>query len=222
MSGTVLLVEDNEMIQKNNKSVLERNGYTVRLAMTLAEARKEIADGLPDAMVLDITLSDGNGLDFLAELRRASQIPVLLLTAKNTPQDTTVGLDAGDDDYLTKPYNAGEFRARVDALMRRAARVPEVIVKGLLTLNPMASQAFMNGEDLLLTQKEFSILLLFTQNDGKLLSAEYLYEKVWGKSMNEDAGAVQYQISNLRKKIEGSGCRISVKRGGGYLLEAEN
>ena len=221
MSGYVLLVEDNELIQKNNKSVLERNGYAVRLAMTFAEARKEIADGLPDAIVLDITLPDGNGLDFLAEMRRTSQIPVLLLTAKNTPQDTTVGLDAGGDDYLTKPYNAGEFRARVDALMRRAARVPETIVKGRLSLDITAGITTLDGTDILLTQKEFALLLILVQNDGRFIDGEYLYEKVWKTPMTDDNQSVKKTIHRLRDKIKDSGWHIDWSRGEGYSLVRE-
>jgi len=221
MSLKILLVEDNESIQINNKSMLERNGYTVRLAMDLAQARKELAGGLPDAIVLDITLPDGNGLDFLKELRQTSQIPVLLLTAMGTPEDTTAGLDAGSDDYLAKPYNNKVLRARVEALLRRAARVPEMIAKGRLSLDVAAGVALLDGRDLLLTQKEFALLLVFIQNEGRCIGAEYLYEKIWKTPFTNDDCALKNAVSKLRKKLGGSGYTVTSKRGAGYLLERE-
>jgi DNA-binding response OmpR family regulator len=221
MSGKILLVEDNELIQANNKAVLERNGYTVRLAMNLAEARKELADGLPDAVVLDITLPDGSGLEFLKELRQTSQIPVLLLTAMGAAKDTAAGLDAGSDDYLAKPYNGRVFRARVDALMRRAARVPETVKKGRLTLDVTANAAALDGTDLLLTQKEFALLLIFVQNEERFISGEYLYEKVWKAPMASDSGVIRKTMSTLRGKIKGSGWNIAWSRGEGYCFERD-
>jgi DNA-binding response OmpR family regulator len=221
MSGMILLVEDNERIQANNKAVLERNGYAVRLAMNLAEARKELADATPDAIVLDITLPDGNGLDFLRELRQTSQIPVLLLTAFGAVKDTTAGLDAGGDDYLAKPYNVKELRARVDALTRRAARVPETLTKGRLKADVVAGQAFLDGRDMLLTQKEFSALLLLMQHENETLSAEYIYEKVWRRDMIGDDNPIKVTLSKLRQKLTDSGYVIAAKRGEGYSFEKE-
>ena len=219
MKPDVLLVEDNEQIQINNKSILERAGYTVRLAMDLDQAGKMLADRLPDAIVLDISLPDGNGLDYLKELRRTSQIPVLLLTAMSTPEDTTAGLDAGSDDYLVKPYNNREFRARIDALLRRAARVPDIIRKDSLSLDPLSGQAFIGGDHLGLSQKEFALLLVFVQHEGEIMSADYLYEKVWARPMADDKQAVQTTISRFRKKIEPAGYEISAIRGKGYVFE---
>ena len=214
----ILLVEDNESIQANNKAMLERNGYTVQIAMNLAEAQKELAEGHPDAIVLDITLPDGSGLDFLRELRQTSQIPVLLLTAMGTPEDTSTGLDAGSDDYLAKPYNNKVFRARVDALLRRSARVPEVITKGRLSLDVMAGVAMLDKKDLLLTQKEFALLLVFVQNEERFIDGEYLYEKVWKATMAGSSGAVRKTVSNLRGKINGSGWAVGWSKGEGYIF----
>jgi DNA-binding response OmpR family regulator len=221
MSGNILLVEDNGQIQASNKSILERSGYTVRLAMNLAEARKEFALRRPDAIILDIALPDGNGLDFLRELRRASQIPVLLLTAMSTPEDVTEGLDAGSDDYLSKPYDNREFRARVDALMRRVARVPEIIVKGSFIFDITAGAASLSEVDLQLSPKEFALLLLFVQNEEHFMSAEYLYEKVWKSKMADSKNAIKGAIKRLRSKINGSGYCIAWSRGEGYSFERE-
>ena len=110
--GYLLLVEDNINVQSNNQKILERRGYALRQAMTLAEAREIIAEETPRAIVLDIMLPDGSGLDFLQELRRSMAIPVLLLTALGTPKDIITGLEAGGDDYLPKPYDLDVFLAR--------------------------------------------------------------------------------------------------------------
>ena len=117
----VLLVEDEPIIQAKNKKILERHGYSIRQAYTLAEARAIVTEELPRAIILDIQLPDGSGLEFLQELRRISNIPILLLTAMETPQDIVRGLEAGGDDYLTKPYELSVFLARVKALLRRAS-----------------------------------------------------------------------------------------------------
>jgi DNA-binding response OmpR family regulator len=221
VSWNILLVEDNRRIQQNNRALFERSGYVVRLAMNLAEARKELAAGLPDVVVLDITLPDGNGLDILKDLRRSSGIPVLLLTARDSPEDTVAGLDAGSDDYLSKPYNIKVLRARVEALLRRASKVPETIVMDRLSFDVTASIAMLDGQDLMLTQKEFAMLLLFVQNEEQFMSAEYLYEKVWGSSMADDRNAIKGVIKRLRSKIDGSGYRIVWSRGEGYGFDRE-
>jgi len=120
-SGYLLLVEDEPVVQANNKMVLERRGYQLKQAYTLEEARTMIEEEPPRAIVLDIQLPDGNGLDLLHEVRSRSTIPVLVLTAMGTPKDIIKGLEAGGDDYLTKPHDLQTFLKRVETLLRRAA-----------------------------------------------------------------------------------------------------
>ena len=119
-SGYILMVEDEPIVQKNNKMILERRGYQLKQAYTLEEARKMIAEEPPRAIILDIQLPDGNGLCLLQEIRSKSSIPVLVLTAMGTPKDIIKGLEAGGDDYLTKPHDLPTFLKRVEALLRRA------------------------------------------------------------------------------------------------------
>ena len=216
--GTILLVEDDVRVQINNKEILELNGYAVMLAMDLKGARKAMAEGRPDAVVLDITLPDGDGVDFLKELRQSLKIPVLILTAAQTPEKAAASFDAGGDDYLRKPYILKEFRARVDALMRRAASMPEMIAAGPLKLDIVAMRAFLNDLDMRLTQKEFSLLSYFVQNEGRNISAELLFEKVWGQPMGDCKTAVKTAVSRLRKKLAGSGYSIGSERGEGYCF----
>ena len=218
---TILLVEDNERITSGNIWLFERQGYDTSSALTLEEARAKVNDRRPDIIVLDIMLPDGSGLDFIRELRESekSDIPVLFLTGLTTKEDILEGLKSGGDDYLTKPYDFDELLARVEALLRRSARIPEVITKGRLSLDITAGVASLDSADLLLTQKEFALLLVFVQNEGRLLSAEYLYEKVWKAPMSKDDSALKNAVSKLRKKLTASGQKISASRGAGYTLE---
>jgi DNA-binding response OmpR family regulator len=220
----LLLVEDNKEIQEMNKDLLESyGGYTVRLAMNLAEAHEQIAKSMPDVIVLDIMLPDGSGLDFLQELRQGANIPVLLLTALGESNYVVKGLKSGGDDYLAKPYNNDILLARIESLLRRTAQVPKAIIKGSLTLDIFAGRAFLEGEnrDLHLTQKEFAVLLLLVQNEGKTMRAETIYKNVWKQSAEIDTNTLQATLSNVRKKIEPSGCAINVSRGQGYTFIAK-
>lgn len=217
--GKILLIEDNEEIQIANKDMLELLDYEVMLAMTLAEARDIIPNTPPDVIVLDIMLPDGSGLDFLAELRTYSKIPVLMLTALGSEDDTVDGFSNGADDYLAKPYSYKVLAARIKALLRRAGQMPEILQKGSLKLNLLASQAYLHGENLQLTQKDFNLLLMFVQNEDKIISGEYIYEKVWNTTLNENTIALKNALSRLRKKLNDSEYTLSGIRGKGYLFE---
>jgi len=220
----ILLVEDDKDIQEVNKNMLaRRGGYTVRLAMNLAEARRLIIEAVPDIIVLDITLPDGNGLDFLQELRHDLNIPVLLLSALDESGDIVRGLKAGGDDYLSKPYDNDVLLARIETLLRRTAYLPKTLTKGSLILDIISGRAFIDNEgdnlDLLLTQKEFAVLLLLAQNERSVMSAAAIYKTVWKQSSRFDKNTLQATISNLRKKIEPSGCTITSSYNQGYGFE---
>ena len=217
----VLLVEDNKEIMSVNMRLFKMENYEATAALTLADARSSLKKSRPDVIVLDIMLPDGSGIDFMRELRSSENdgIPILLLTGLAAKEDILQGLRSGGDDYLTKPYDFEILLERVEALLRRAARMPEIITKNGFSLDVTAAVALFDGKDLLLTQKEFALLLLFVRHEGKAMSAEYLYERVWNKPMNNDAAAVQFQISNLRKKIDASGYTVAAKRNDGYVFE---
>jgi DNA-binding response OmpR family regulator len=216
----ILLVEDNREIQEINKRLLiQCGGYHVRLAKNLAEARECLSEAEPDLIVLDIMLPDGNGLDFLEELRLTTDIPVLLLTALSEPGDTVKGLRAGGDDYLPKPYNNDELLARIESLLRRVSHPPKTLTKGRLMLNVNSGMAFIDGRDLLLSPKEFAVLLFLAQNEGKTVNAENLYQEVWGLPLFNKQ-TLKNRISELRKKLENatSDCYIESVRGEGYCF----
>ena len=217
----LLLIEDNPRIQLANKDMLEMLGYEVAIAMNLAEARACLLAKTPDVAVLDIMLPDGSGLDFMAELRQYSKMPILLLTGLTTPEDVVRGLTAGGDDYLAKPYDFGVLLARVEALLRRAEQIPEKLTRDRLSLDVAAGVAMLDGADLLLTQKEFALLLIFVQNESRFISAEYLYEKLWKQPMTGDSNALRSTLKRLRAKLDGSGYCITLSKGEGYQFERE-
>ena len=217
--NNILLVEDNEDIQEINKDLLEENGYTVSLAMDLKEAREKISRFAPDLIVLDIQLPDGNGLDFLKELRGEKiTIPILLLTASSESSTEVMSIRNGGDDYIAKPYNTDILLARIEVLLRRAAKVPETITKGTLILDTFSRRAFISGEDLQLTSKEFAVLFMLIQNEGEIMTAQHIYETVWSQPMSGDDNAVKTIMSRLRTKIEPSGFGIDMYRGRGYMF----
>jgi DNA-binding response OmpR family regulator len=222
---TILIVEDELDILDNNRKALEDAEYIALTAATAARAREILAAHAPDAIVLDIMLPDGNGLDILKELREAgNKTPVIMLTAWGKPSDVARGLKLGANDYLSKPFTYEVLLARVEAMFRNVEQMPDVIEKGRLRLDVMAARAFIGGKDMLLTQKELALLLLFTQHEDRNISAEYLYEKVWKAPMSEDKRTLKKHISTVRKKLgDGNGgYTITAYRGDGYRFEIEN
>jgi DNA-binding response OmpR family regulator len=219
--GYLLLVEDDPEVQANNKKVLTRRGHLLKQAYTLAEARVLFTEKTPRAVILDIQLPDGSGLDFLGELRKTANIPVLLLTAMNTSSDILKGLNAGGDRYIAKPYDITLFLVEVETLLRRASVIPDMLWIDPISIKTISNTAYLNDKDMQLSQREFALLALFTQHQSETLSSDYLYEKAWGQPMAGDATAVTVTISKLRNKLEGSGFTITVKRKDGYRLEKE-
>lgn len=219
----ILLVEDNEKILRGNHRLLTWEGYRVDTATTLSQARECIDNLRPDLIVLDIMLPDGSGLDFMEDLRKSSYaaIPVLLFTGLTTQEDILRGLRSGGDDYLTKPYDFEILLARIEALLRRSERVPEKISMDGFTLDLASGVGTLESRDLLLTQKEFALLLIFVQNPERNLDSDYLCEKIWNQPQVGNANALKSTIKRLRSKIEGSGWCLVWSRGEGYSFEKE-
>ena len=217
----VLLVEDNKDVQTFNEDLLEQQGFTVKTAFTLAQAREFIENSHPDIIVLDRGMPDGEGLDFLKELRaRGDKTPVLLLTGFGKDFEIEQGFDAGCNDYLPKPYTFGVLHKRLLRLLKSAEEVPQNITKGRLTLKLTSMTAQIDGVDLLLAGKEFPLLLFLAQNEGRVISAQELYDKTFEQSMVDSKHAIRTAISRLRKKIEPSGCTIHSVYGKGYMFGA--
>ena len=218
----VLLIEDDEKILYANKIILERRGgYHVQLAKTLAKAQQIVSQTPPDIILLDIMLPDGSGLVFLRELRLSLDIPVLLLTALDTSGDVVNGLAAGGDDYLSKPYDNNVLLGRIDAVLRRTYKVPEQLFIGKITIDTASKRVYINEQDLGVNPKEFSLLVQFVQHPDREMSAEYLYEKIWGQKMMGNHNTLKTTISSLRKRLAESDAdyTITAARGKGYYIE---
>ena len=217
--GYILIIEDEPLLQENIYKLLKRRGYKTSKAFTIAEAWEQVNKEPPRAIVLDIMLPDGNGLDFLSEMREKSNVPVLLLTSMSTREDLLNGFQAGGDIYLTKPFDTKVFLSHLEALLRRSELVPDVSYYGSLRLEPSSAKAFVDGEDMLLSYREFSLLLLLTQYPDKALSPEYLFEKVWGCDIGNNTHSLRKALSRLRSKLIKSGYTITSVRNEGYIFE---
>ena len=218
-NGYLLMIEDEPIIQANNKKLLERRGFRVRQAYTLKEAEEIINEELPMCITLDLQMPDGDGLDFLAKIRKKTNVPVLILTSRGTHQDIIKGLESGGDDYLPKPYDLQVYLARLTTLMRRASMVPESISLGPIRLDIDASRAYFEDEDLQLQQKEFALLKIFAQRPEQVISSDYLYEKVWGMQSHDSGKSLKVAISKLRSHLSESGYTITSEKGKGYYIE---
>jgi len=219
----ILIVEDELDILENNRKALGDEGYTTLCAASLAEAREILSKHKPDGIILDIMLPDGNGLDYLKELRaKGNQTPIIMLTAWGKPSDISRGLDMGANDYVSKPFEYEVLMSRLKRMIRNVEQLPEKITKGALTLKIPSSEIVINDNALRLPQNEFSMLLMLVQNEGQIISEETLYAKIWGQSMIGDNRAVQNTISRLKKNLEGAGYSIVTVRGKGYVFRMEN
>ncbi len=205
----ILLVEDDKKLLLMNKLLLEEKGFLVDTVFTLVRAREALRNEMPDAMILDRGMPDGDGLAFLTDLRKTSRLPVLMLTGYKADADMIRGYDSGCDDYVTKPFSFEVLLRKLNTLLRRAEEVPDTIIKGGLTLKPISRDAFVNGADIELRPKEYSLLQYFVQNENRLISAEQIYEAVWGRPMAGDTGAVRTATSRLRSKLTGCGYTVT-------------
>lgn len=208
----ILMVEDDEDTARLNARILRRKNYEVLIAFDCGQARAMARNNTPDLYILDVELPDGDGFALCDEIRQSSDAPVLFLTGRKTPEDKVAGISKGGDYYLTKPYNMEEFTAVTSRLLQRleenrsklhqAVREASEITRGPLTLMIPYGRALVNGRDADLSPKEFAVLLMLVQNEGKELSGEEIYTSIWGATMNSDKNAIRTHLSRLRKKLD--------------------
>lgn len=216
---TLLCVEDEISLLENNRRFFESKGFCVLTAENLEQARQILASSKPDAIVLDIMLPDGNGLDLLSELRKnGSMIPVVMLTAWGEPSHVARGLEMGANEYVSKPFDYDVLLARINTMFRNIEQIPDTIGKGRLEIKPASMIALIDGKDIMLSPKEYSLLLLLTQHKGSFLSAEFIYESVWKMDLLGDKNALQTAVSKLRQKLKPAGYTILTQRERGYAL----
>jgi two-component system, OmpR family, KDP operon response regulator KdpE len=201
----ILVVDDEEQIRRALKSILSTRGYTLEMASTGGEALIKAIDTPPDLVVLDLMLPDRSGIEVCRELRTWMTAPILILSVRSNEADKIKALDEGADDYLTKPFSAGELLARIRALLRRAAALtspPPVVHSGDLEIDIARRRVRRAGVEVALTPTEFDILSFLARNAGLVVTQRMILEHVWGPEWAEDAQTLRVHVSNLRKKIE--------------------
>lgn len=228
MKGQILVVEDQPATSDLIGEVLREEGYEVKVVETLAKARQDISRALPELMILDRNLPDGDGLELCRQLRadeRTAQIPLIILTAKKAVEEKVSGLKGGADDYLAKPFNTEELLARVEALLRRSGRMEEPATQtaGDVKLDRASRKAFVKGKEVPLSAKEFDLLWYLMYRRNRVLTRDFLLQHVWGyeAGLNLTTKVVDVTLSHLRDKLGACADMIVAVRGFGYRLDAK-
>jgi DNA-binding response OmpR family regulator len=221
----ILVVEDESKIARLVRDYLEHAGFEVAVAgdgdVALAEARRS----RPDLVVLDLGLPGRDGLDVARGLRRVSNVPIVMLTARGDEADRVVGLEVGADDYVVKPFSPKELVARVRALLRRTERREDEelapLVFGEIEIDRARHVARVRGEPVHLTAKEFALLVALAEANGRVLSRQALLENVWGYSYAEGTRTVDVHVRRLREKLPGLADRLITVKSLGYRIARE-
>lgn len=209
MAYHILVVDDEKLIVKGIKFSLEQDGMEVTPAYDGEEALNCIKQGNFDLVVLDVMLPKMDGLQVCQQTREFSQIPIIMVTAKDEDMDKIMGLEFGADDYITKPFNILELKARIKAILRRSIKKAAADINARKTLKVReldleyeSRRVFISGKETNLTAKEFDLLELFMENQGKVYSREKLLDMVWGYDYPGDVRTVDVHVRRLREKIE--------------------
>ena len=234
MPESILIVEDEFALRDTLTYNLKKDGFTVEAVGDGRSALESARNLKPDLIILDIMLPELDGFEVARILRKEMTTPILMLTARDDEIDRVVGLEMGADDYLTKPFSMRELMARVKAQLRRARLMREEAVKTVLekpheiftfanlAINLTRQEVILNKEPLALKPQEYQLLLFFAEHKGKMLSREFILERVWGWDFIGDSRTVDVHVRWLRQKIEedpGTPTRIVTVRGGGYRFE---
>ncbi len=226
MGTRILSVEDDERIRTAVKLALEDEGWTVDEAASGEEAIELFNRASPDVVLIDIMLPGMDGFELCRTLRRHSDVPIVMVTARNDTHDVVAGLEAGADDYLTKPFAPKELSARIRALLRRIRPISPghaKLVFGDLEIVPDEGKVTRAGQELHLTKTEFRLLCELAQNPGRVFSRESLLDKVWGYDYFGDGRLVDVHVRRLRTKVESDPANprhVVTVRGLGYRLQS--
>jgi two-component system KDP operon response regulator KdpE len=218
----VLVVDDEPQILRALQLKLNGAGYTVDTAATASEARIKASMRPPEAIILDVLLPDGRGTDVCRELRSWSDVPILVLSAVGEEQEKIAALDAGADDYVTKPFSGDELLARLRAALRRTRPSTQPLVEvGDLRIDLERRQVTMAGREIQLTPIEYDLLRLLAENEGKLMTHPTILREIWGPAYAEESNYLHVYVSHVRRKIEPDPARpryILNQPGVGYRL----
>jgi two-component system KDP operon response regulator KdpE len=221
-SARVLVVDDEPQILRALQLKLKSAGYSVETAATAQEALTKAAMRPPEAIILDLLLPDGSGTDVCREVRSWSTVPILVLSAVGEEREKVAALDAGADDYVTKPFSGDELLARLRAALRRAIPAAQpVLVVGELRIDLEKRAVTMAGKPVALTPIEYDLLRLFAGNAGKLLTHPAILREIWGPAYGEESNYLHVYVSHLRRKLEPDPARpryLLTQPGVGYRL----
>ncbi len=226
-NGDILIVDDEPGIIRLIAMYLEREGFQTRSARTGSEALAAVRTSVPDLVILDIMLPDIDGWDVCREIRASSDVPIVMLTARESDDDKIVGLELGADDYVTKPFKPRELVARVKAVLRRSRHVPaefdgRVLDFGELTINLDKREVRLSGEPVTLRAKEYDLLVELARKPGFVFKREQLLQDVWGYDFFGDSGTIDVHVRRLRAKLQDDSSNprfIETVWGVGYRLK---
>jgi two-component system response regulator MprA len=225
MPEHILVVEDDSQIADLLRRGLIYEGYSVEVAGDGLDALIAARDRPPNLVLLDLMLPGLDGLTVCKRLRAATDVPILILTARDAVPDRVKGLDAGADDYVVKPFNFDELLARIRAHLRRRAPTAdqEVLRFADLSLNPNTHEVFRGGRKIELTAREFEVLLLFMQHPRQVITRDLLYERIWGYDFGGESNIIEVYVRYVRSKLEEGGAPrlIQTVRGVGYALRED-
>lgn len=228
MAKKVLVVDDEKLIVKGIRFSLEQDGMEVDCAYDGVEALEKAKSGTYDIILLDVMLPKLTGFEVCQQIREFSNVPVVMLTAKGDDMDKILGLDYGADDYITKPFNILEVKARLKAIMRRTTPKEKkesrsaMLESGDMRVNREDRRVYIAGKEINLTSKEFEVLELLMSNPGKVYSRESLLSSIWGANYPGDVRTVDVHVRRLREKIEGNPSEpkyVATKWGTGYYFK---
>ena len=223
----ILIAEDDKAVKNLIYTALEMDGYLFSTAENGSQAILAAASKNPDVLLLDLGLPDMDGVQVIEKIRTWSQMPIIVISARSEDRDKIEALDAGADDYLTKPFSVDELRARIRVTLRRlnAAKTQDteshLFQNGGLTIDYSAGYALLDGAELHLTPYEYKLLCLLAQNVGKVLTHAYITKEIWGSSWEGDVASLRVFMASLRKKIEKDPARpeyIQTHVGVGYRM----
>ena len=224
--STILIVEDEDTVREVVSEGLQSEGYEVLVANNGLDGLRQAREADPDLILLDLMLPEMDGLSVCRALRRNSDVPIIMLTARGTEMDKIAGLETGADDYVVKPFSLGELLARIRSLLRRTRNDKQEnqmqLTAGNINLDFTSRRVSKDNEEVHLTQKEFNLLAELIRNKGAVLSRDLLLQKVWGYNYIGNTHTVDVHIRWLREKIEldpSDPVRIVTVRGVGYRFE---
>jgi len=228
----ILIIEDDINIAELERDFLQLNGYESDIAQDGEEGLKKALTGIYDVIIVDLMLPKKNGNEIIKEVRKKFEIPIIVVSARTEDIDKIRGLDFGADDYLTKPFSPAELAARIKSHINRYERLKgnsdvaiETITRVGLEISTSSHRVLVNGEEVQMTSKEFSILLLLAENPNIVFTKEQIFEKIWGGEVYSDTATVPVHIQKIRKKIEKDPSNpeyIETLWGTGYRFKAFN